>query len=102
MIAGGGIVAGAFLGAALIVLIEVLNRAVRRPTDLVRTFGIMPIATIPYMRTPSETMMRRTAFATILLVAVLGIPAMVYAVHVYYAPLDIIVGKIVSKFGIRL
>lgn len=102
MIAGGGIVAGAFLGAALIVLIEVLNRAVRRPTDLVRTFGIMPIATIPYMRTPSETMMRRTVFVTILLAAVLGIPAMVYAVHVYYAPLDIIVGKIVSKFGIRL
>ncbi|MCV2873773.1 lipopolysaccharide biosynthesis [Defluviimonas sp. WL0050] len=102
MIAGGGVAAGAFLGAAFIVLIEVLNRAVRRPTDLVRTFGIMPIATIPYMRTPGETMMRRTAFAAILLVAVVGIPAMVYAVHVYYAPLDSIVGKLAAKIGVRL
>lgn len=102
LIAGGGMVAGAFLGIAAIVLIELLNRAVRRPTDLVRTFGITPIATIPYMRTPGETMMRRTAFAAILLVAVLGIPAMIYAVHVYYLPLDIIAGKVAGKFGLRL
>ncbi len=102
LIAGGGTAAGAFLGIAAIVLLELLNRAVRRPTDLIRAFGITPIATIPYMRTPSETMMRRTAFTAMLLIAVLGIPAMIYAVHVYYQPLDIIVAKVAAKFGIRL
>ncbi len=101
-IAGTGTATGALLGIAVIALLELLNRAVRRPTDLINAFGIMPIATIPYMRTPTETMMRRTAFAAMLLVAVLGIPAMIYAVHAFYQPLDIIVGKVAAKFGIRL
>lgn len=102
MIAGGGVVAGAGLGIAVIVLLELLNRAVRRPKDLINAFGITPIATIPYMRTPSETMMRRSGFAAILVLAVVGIPAIIYAVHVYYQPLDILVGRVMAKFGIRL
>lgn len=102
LIAGGGVVAGAALGIALIVLLELLNRAVRRPKDLITSFGITPIATIPYMRTPSETMMRRSGFAALLLIAVVGIPAIIYAVHVFYQPLDIIVGRVAAKFGIRL
>ena len=102
MIAGGGIFSGAALGIAVIVLLELLNRAVRRPKDLINSFGITPIATIPYMRTPSETMMRRSGFAALLLLAVVGIPAIIYAVHVYYQPLDMIVGKVAAKFGIRL
>ncbi|SPH24099.1 hypothetical protein DEA8626_03148 [Defluviimonas aquaemixtae] len=102
LIAGGGVFAGAFLGVAFIALLEFLNRSVRRPKDLISAFGITPIATIPYMRTPSEVMMRRTGFALMLLVAVAGIPAMIYAVHVYYQPLDIIVSKVAAKLGIQL
>lgn len=102
LIAGGGIVSGTALGIAVIVLLELLNRAVRRPKDLINSFGITPIATIPYMRTPSETMMRRSGFAALLLLAVVGIPAIIYAVHVYYQPLDLIVDKVAAKFGIRL
>ncbi len=101
-LAGAGTAAGAFLGIAVIVLMELLNRAVRRPTDLVKGFGITPIATIPYMRTPREIMMRRMGFLAMLAVAVLGIPAMIYAVHVYYQPLDIIIGKVAAQLGIHL
>jgi polysaccharide chain length determinant protein (PEP-CTERM system associated) len=102
LIAGGGIIAGAGLGIAAIVLLELLNRAVRRPKDLIKAFGITPIATIPYMRTPSETMMRRSGFAAMLLVAVIGIPAIIYAVHVYYQPLDVLVGRVAAKIGINM
>ncbi len=102
LIAGGGIIAGAGLGIAVIVLLELLNRAVRRPKDLIKAFGITPIATIPYMRTPSETMMRRSGFAAMLLVAVIGIPAIIYAVHVYYQPLDVLVDKVAAKIGINM
>lgn len=102
LIAGGGVVGGAGLGIAVIVLLELLNRAVRRPKDLIKAFGITPIATIPYMRTPSETMMRRSGFAAMLLVAVIGIPAIIYAVHVYYQPLDVLVGKVAAKIGINM
>ncbi|MCC0062818.1 MAG: lipopolysaccharide biosynthesis [Defluviimonas sp.] len=102
LIAIGGFFGGAFLGFGGIVLIELLNRAVRRPKDLIDAFGITPIVTIPYMRTPNETMMRRTAFTAALLAAVIGIPAILYAIHVYYQPLDILFAKVALKFGIRL
>ncbi|MGB5837279.1 MAG: Wzz/FepE/Etk N-terminal domain-containing protein [Albidovulum sp.] len=102
LIAGGGIFGGAALGIGLIVLLELLNGAVRRPKDLINAFGIVPLVTIPYIRTPSEVMMRRSGFAAMLLVAVLGIPAIIYAVHVFYLPIDIIVAKVAAKFGIRL
>ncbi|HQU70141.1 MAG TPA: Wzz/FepE/Etk N-terminal domain-containing protein [Albidovulum sp.] len=102
MIAGGGIAAGAGLGFALVVLLELLNRSVRRPKDLVSNFGITPLATIPYLRTPSETMRRRSGFVALLLVAVVGIPAAIYAVHVYVAPLDYIFNKVAEKIGTML
>jgi uncharacterized protein involved in exopolysaccharide biosynthesis len=102
LIAGGGLFAGSALGIAAIVLMELLNRAVRRPKDLINSFGITPIVTIPYMRTPSEIMVRRSGFIALLLLAVIGIPAVIYAVHVYYQPLDIIVSRVAAKFGIRM
>lgn len=102
MIALGGIAGGIALGAATVVLIEALNRSVRRPKDLIKAFGITPLTTIPYLRTPSEAIQRRTGFVALLLLAVAGIPALIYAVHVYYQPLDIILAKVASKFGIRL
>lgn len=102
VIAAGGVAGGAFLGIATIFLIELMNRAVRRPKDLINAFGITPIATIPYLRTPTETMARRSAFAVLLALAVIGIPALIYAVHVFYAPLDSILARVAALAGIRL
>jgi uncharacterized protein involved in exopolysaccharide biosynthesis len=102
LISLGGLGAGMALGVGLIVLMELLNRSVRRPKNLIKAFGITPLSTIPYLRTPSETVMRRGAFAGMLLVAVVGIPALIYAVHVYYQPLDLILSRVASKFGISL
>ena len=102
LIAIGGIAAGMFLGIGFIVLTELLNRAVRRPKDIVKAFGITPLVTIPYMRTPNETMRRRSVFVGMLLAAVAGIPAMIYAVHVFYQPLDILLNRVAAQFGIHL
>lgn len=101
-IAGGGVAAGAGLGLALVLLLELLNRSVRRPKDLVKSFGITPLVTIPYMLTPSETMKRRSGFVALLLIAVVGIPAAIYAVHVYVAPLDYIFDQVAEKIGLSL
>ena len=89
------------LGVLVIMLMELLNRSVRRPKDIVKAFGITPIVTIPYMRTPSETMRRRSVFIAMMLVAVIGIPALIYAVHVFYQPLDVILNRVATKLGIR-
>ncbi len=102
MVAAAGVGGGAALGIALIVLLELLNRSVRRPKDLINSFGITPLVTIPYIRTPNETMRRRSGFVALLLLAVVGIPAVIYAVHVYVAPLDYIFAKVADKLGIRL
>lgn len=102
LIAVGGIIAGMFLGIASIFLTELLNRSVRRPRDIVKAFGITPIITIPYVRTPSETMKRRSVFVAMLFVAVIGIPALIYAVHVFYQPLDVLLNRITTKFGITI
>jgi uncharacterized protein involved in exopolysaccharide biosynthesis len=97
----GGIGGGMGLGVLVIMLMELLNRSVRRPKDIVKAFGITPIVTIPYMRTPSETMRRRSVFIAMMLVAVIGIPALIYAVHVFYQPLDVILNRVATKLGIR-
>ena len=102
LIAAGGIVGGIFLGLGTILLIELLNRSVRRPKDLVKAFGITPIATVPYIRTPHETVARRSMFLALLGLAVIGIPALIYAVHIYYLPLDVLLATVAAKIGIRL
>ncbi len=102
LIAGGGTAAGIFLGLATVLLMELLNRAVRRPADIIKAFGITPIVSIPYMLTPGETTKRRSLFVASLLVAIMGIPAILYAVHVFYQPLDILLAKVAAKVGIRL
>lgn len=102
LIALGGVAAGMLLGIGTIILTELLNRAVRRPKDIVKAFGITPLVTIPYMRTPNETMRRRSVFVGMLLAAVVGIPAMIYAVHVFYQPLDIILSRVAAQIGIHL
>ncbi len=96
----GGVFGGMALGVALIFLMELLNRSVRRPQDIVAAFGITPIVSIPYMRTPNETMRRRSIFISMLLASMIGIPLIMYAVHVFYQPLDVILNKIAIKFGL--
>ena len=47
-------VGGVGAGLGFILLLEMLNRSIRRPVDLTGQLGIQPFATIPYIRTPGE------------------------------------------------
>jgi len=73
---------------------------VRRPIDLERHLDIMAIGTIPYVRTPAETLRRRLSIAAVLILMVVGLPAGAYFVDRYYLPLDVILAKINSKLGL--
>ncbi|MCV2863307.1 GumC family protein [Albidovulum sediminicola] len=97
-----GLVGGIGAGLGLVLLIELLNRSVRRPKDLIDSFGIMPIATIPYMQTPGEIQARRTIIAMTLVIVGIGLPGAVYAIHTYYMPLDQILANIAARLGVRL
>ncbi|MBF9233919.1 GumC family protein [Microvirga alba] len=54
-IAFGSSVAGVALGLGFIVLLELFNKTIRRPIELVEMLDIQPLATIPYIRTRGET-----------------------------------------------
>ena len=101
LIAGGGSLFGFMAGIGLIVLLETLNRSIRRPEDLVRALGISPIATLPYIQTRTEVVLRRGRKILIAIIILLGITALLYATHIYYQPLDLIAERVMNKLGLR-
>ena len=101
LIAGGGGFLGILAGLGLVLLLEFLNRSIRRPEDLVGKLGITPLATIPYIPTTGETLRKSMFRTTRLLIILLGIPAALYAIHVYYQPLDIVAERVMNRVGIR-
>jgi uncharacterized protein involved in exopolysaccharide biosynthesis len=101
LIAGGGGLFGIIAGLGLIMLLELLNRSVRRPVDLVNKLGISPITTIPYIRTRGEVLRQRSLRIVLALLIVIGIPALVYGVHLYYQPLDLLAERVMNKLGVR-
>ncbi|WP_171236716.1 lipopolysaccharide biosynthesis [Ruegeria sp. HKCCA6837] len=99
-IAGGGTAAGILMGLGLVVLLELLNRAARRPEDLIKKLDVWPIATIPYVRSPGEVATQRLVWTMVILAILVGVPASVWAVHTYYLPLDLIAEKVIDKLEV--
>jgi polysaccharide chain length determinant protein (PEP-CTERM system associated) len=94
-----GAMAGVGLGFGLIGLAELLNSAIRRPTDLERHLQIIPIGVIPYIFTPREIRSRRLVIGLVLLLGVVGLPMAVWAVDTYYLPIDLVIAKIAKKLN---
>jgi len=86
-IAALGGVAGIGLGIGFIVLLEMLNKTIRRPTDIQQMFDVQPLATIPYIRTDAELLRARLTRALALLVAVSATAAGLLAGLYYLMPL---------------
>ncbi len=92
--AGGGLAVGYF------VLLEVLNRVIRRPAELVERFDTEPIMTIPYMESRGERIRRRTGMVLTTLAVLIAVPAGLWYVDTFYLPLEIIVQKGLNRFGL--
>lgn len=90
--AGGG--AGAGLG--LIVLLEFLNRAIRRPSDITATLQAQPLAVIPYIYTDTELRRRSTIKWTIIVTLVAGSIIGLTATHIFYMPLDLLMRRLME------
>jgi polysaccharide chain length determinant protein (PEP-CTERM system associated) len=100
MIVATGAALGVGLAAALFILLEILNRTVRRPAEITRSLGIQPLVTIPYMESRSRKLMRRLAQVATLLLVVGGVPAALWAIDTYYLPLDQLAGRILNRLGL--
>jgi len=88
LIAGAGVVGGAGLGLGFVVLLEMLNRSIRRPVEIAERLGVQPFATIPYIRTRGERRWKRGVILAVLLLVAVAIPLGLLAVHTLYQPLD--------------
>jgi len=95
-----GLGAGIALAAGFFMLLEMLNRTVRRPAELIARFDITPIATIPYMESRGHKIARRTGLVTAFLVVVIGVPMALWFIDTNYLPLEILVQKALDKVGL--
>lgn len=100
LIALMGGLGGVGLGAAAVFVLEFLNSAIQRPADLTGRLGITPFAAIPYIRTRGEVLRRRLLIWGLVLLVLVGIPAALYAVHVYYLPIDLLAGQALGRLGL--
>lgn len=100
VIAAGGIGAGVLLGLSFVVLLEFLNRGIRRPADLTNQLGIIPFATLPYYRTKAERLRSRVIIFGTLGVFLIVIPAGLWAVDTYVIPLDRLISMLAGRLGL--
>jgi uncharacterized protein involved in exopolysaccharide biosynthesis len=100
LIVAAGLAAGLGISGALVVLLELLNRTVRRPADLTRALQITPLGTLPYISTSSETVRRRGALLTTIALIAIGVPAGLYFLHVEFMPLDLLADKAMTRLGL--
>lgn len=99
LIAASGVGAGVVLGLALIVLMEFMNRSIRRPIELTNRLGITPFAVLPYIRTQREVNFRRLAVLGTAVVLVIIVPLGLFALHSFVFPLDSIIESVFNKAG---
>lgn len=97
LIAGGGTFVALSAALGLVVLLEMLNKSIRRPMDLTNAFGISPIATVPYIPTSVDRMRKRAITLFILAVFAVGIPAAIYYINLNIYPMDRLVDLVIER-----
>ncbi|WP_425102238.1 GumC family protein [Tropicibacter sp. S64] len=71
LLLAGGVGGGLMLALGLIVLLEMMNSAIRRPSELGDKLGIAALATVPYIETRAQLRRRRMVRVSALAVVVL-------------------------------
>ena len=100
VIAAGGVAMGLALAAAFFLALELLNSTVRRPVEITNKLGITPLATVPYLESKTERLVRRFFRVLAALVVLAGVPAALWAVDTYYLPLDLLADRVLSRLGL--
>ncbi len=99
-ISAAGIVLGIALAVGYFLLLEALNRTIRRPAELADLDNTVPLATIPYMESKLKRRFRRTALVTATLGVLVGVPLGLWYVDTNYVPLELVVQKGLAKLGL--
>ncbi|PWK76864.1 Wzz/FepE/Etk N-terminal domain-containing protein [Aminobacter sp. AP02] len=97
-IVGASLAAGIGLGMGLIVLLELLNKSIRRPVELAQLLQVQPLATVPYIWVDGEKRTRNKRLAFMFVATASVIPAFLLGIHHYYMP----IGTFFEKFVVAL
>jgi polysaccharide chain length determinant protein (PEP-CTERM system associated) len=100
LIASAGVIGGLGAGLAFIVLMEMLNRSIRRPVELTSKLGIQPFATVPYIRTPGEIRRKRIMIGSVLGLILVVLPVTLWLVNSYYMPIDTLTAETLQQVGV--
>lgn len=95
-----GVAGGLAMGLGIIVLLELLNAAVRRPADIVKGLDITPLVTLPYMRTRGQIWRRRLIILTVFMLVLIGLPAAIWYVDTNIRPLQPILDAVLRRAGL--
>lgn len=101
LIGGGGMFFGIAAGIGLILLIEMLKTAPRRPEAIVKKLGITPLATLPYIQSRGDKLRQRRMSFLLVVSILIAVPASVWAVHTFYRPIDLLAERVADKIGVR-
>jgi polysaccharide chain length determinant protein (PEP-CTERM system associated) len=93
-IAAAGLALGFLTGIGLVILLELLNKTIRRPSELIALFETESLGAIPYIRTIEEVRSGRRRMAVASLALIVAVPLMAYSAQ-RYMPADML-GKVVS------
>lgn len=97
IIAASGFGAGLAAGLAFVVLLELLNRAIRRPQDIEGALNISVFSTIPYIRTRQEIMRRRALVLGTIVILLIGLPSALWYVDRQIMPLQLLIDQVLSQ-----
>jgi len=95
----GGLV-GILLAGGYFALLELLNRTIRRPAELVGRFNVTPLATVPYIESGGQRFLRRSTLIVLTLLVLIGVPFALWYIDTNYLPLDLLVQKVLERVGI--
>lgn len=100
LVAMSGFGIGLALAAGFFLVMEFLNRSIRRPAEIVSKLGITPLATLPYLETRRQRMTRRFARIAAVAFVVIAVPVGLWAIDTYYLPLDLLADRLIDRIGL--
>ncbi|MNG00892.1 hypothetical protein D3C84_838480 [compost metagenome] len=97
-IAALGLVLAPAGGAALVMLLELLNQRVRGVGALESVVGRRVLVAIPYIPTQADLAQRKKWRMLLLLAGLVLMAILLVLVHVFYMPLDLLLFKAMARF----
>ncbi|MGH1424030.1 MAG: GumC family protein [Pseudooceanicola sp.] len=102
LVAAAGVGGGLAAGLGLVLLLELLNSAVRRPADLTSKLGITALASVPYIWTRRQIWRRRLIITSVVLGVLVLVPAGLWLVDTQVMPLDPLINRLLDRFNLAL